>query len=126
MSQAIDLEKALQLLTEAKEISQQILQLPFNEGTFIEELDNLQQRQEIVRVELQQLFLESSLVSAVRIKALAEECLEVERQVQNKLVNFQSQLQREFQQFKQKSNIMKNNYGTYVQASGYFIDQHID
>ncbi|MFE5324106.1 hypothetical protein ACFQ88_36050 [Paenibacillus sp. NPDC056579] len=126
MNQTKDLQRAVELLYKSKDISHKILQLSFHEDTFIEELNDLQQRQEIVRAELQRLFLINSALLGDEIKALAADCLQVEEQVKTKLTNFQSQIQREFQQFKQKSNIMKNNYGTYVQASGYFIDRHID
>lgn len=119
-------ENVVELLAETKEISQKILQLPLNEDTSVEELNQLQHQQENVRLELQRLLQLNPSLLDERIKTLASDCLQVESQVHHKLLNFQNKIQKEFQQFKQKSNIMKNNYGTYVQASGYFIDQHVD
>lgn len=112
---------SLSVLTEMLHISKKIVELSSDSEDFTEQLAILQLRQQLLRDEYDSLLPENRDTS--REKITIAQCLEVEREIKQKLIDYRVFVRDQLEQI-QQGNVVMNSYNKiYTQVEGYFIDK---
>ncbi|MEB3102350.1 hypothetical protein [Ferviditalea candida] len=106
------------------EVTHQILNLDFEQESFIECIDSLQMKQKQLREQIDEMWKHAPSTVRESVRPSILECIELEQKAIEKLKQYQSFIDKAIQEMKGLETARNNYLKVYSQTGGYFLDQH--
>jgi hypothetical protein len=118
------MQERIRLWLELKEVSALLLQLDLNDEEQAELLPVLQERQIIIRNQIQSVKVtDAEGLNHPEIKQIVGECLDLEKKLLEKHFNRRQELSTMLKDIKKSSDARNSYQQVYNQTEGYFIDK---